>query len=111
MEPAAAGIGDAASGITFAAPKFEVYLNLTGKQLSKDGRSVREIMTAQVKSPVYWQETLENLAAAGAQAVIELGPGKTLTGLAKKTVPDVIALHAEDMQGIRDTTDAIKRIQ
>ncbi|MDR0817914.1 MAG: ACP S-malonyltransferase [Clostridiales Family XIII bacterium] len=110
MEPAAAGIGEAASAISFGEPGYEVYLNLTGKPLSEYAGTVNEIMMQQVKSPVFWQETLENLAEAGAQTVLELGPGKTLTGLAKKTIPDTRALQAEDIQGIRDALDAIRGI-
>jgi [acyl-carrier-protein] S-malonyltransferase len=111
MAPAAEGIGEAAQDVRFEPHRHEVYLNQTGRPLSEDGRSVREIMTQQVKSPVFWQETLENLAAGGAQAVVELGPGKTLTGLAKKTIPGVKALHIEDMDGIQATIDLLREIQ
>jgi [acyl-carrier-protein] S-malonyltransferase len=110
MEPAAAALGDAAAVLSFEAPRYEVYLNLTGAPLSADARSVAEIMTQQVKSPVFWQETMENLEKAGARAVIEFGPGKTLTGLAKKSAPGVKALHAEDAAGIAETIAAIKDI-
>lgn len=109
MEPAGVGIGEAASLIAFEPPRHEVYLNLTGDVLSADFRTVQEIMTLQVKSPVFWQETMENLAAAGAQIVVELGPGSTLTGLAKKTIPGVRALNADDVKGIKEVVSMMAR--
>jgi [acyl-carrier-protein] S-malonyltransferase len=57
-------------------------------------------MAEQVKNPVRWQEITEALAAAGAEAIIEFGPGKTLTGFTKKTAPDVTALNVSDAESL-----------
>jgi [acyl-carrier-protein] S-malonyltransferase len=49
-------------------------------------------LTRHLVEPVRWRESQRNLAASGAAAFVEAGPGKVLAGLAKRTVPD-IAVH------------------
>jgi [acyl-carrier-protein] S-malonyltransferase len=124
MEPAANGIADAVKGLEFGNALYPVYLNLTGGRLdfaegldpaSNAGTGfqedysgvIRSILAAQVKSPVYWQKTIENIVAAGVDAIIELGPGKTLTGLNKKNAPGILALHVEDEESLNKTIAAL----
>jgi len=49
-----------------------------------DAARIRERLTGQITSPVRWTETMDALAAAGAETLIEAGPGSVLTGLAKR---------------------------
>jgi [acyl-carrier-protein] S-malonyltransferase len=57
-------------------------------------------------SPVRWQEITEALAG-DADFIIEFGPGKTLTGLAKKTVPGVRAMSVSDAETLDEAVSAI----
>jgi [acyl-carrier-protein] S-malonyltransferase len=50
-------------------------------------------LTRHLVEPVRWRESQRALAAAGATAFVEVGPGRVLAGLAKRTVPDV-AVHS-----------------
>ena len=50
-------------------------------------------MREQVRSPVQWQKTIENMAATGVNTFIEVGAGKVLCGLIGKTVPEAKAVH------------------
>ena len=54
-----------------------------------------------------WQQTIENLIAAGAESFLELGPGATLAGLGKRIAPDHAFLNAEDMAGIQAAVQAL----
>jgi len=47
-------------------------------------------------NPVKWQTTVENLIAEGADTFIEVGVGKTLVGLVKKTSKEVTAVNVEN---------------
>jgi len=121
MTPASEGIREAASKIAFGAPAYEVYLDMTAGALSAyieeaDGGAAEEpdfsdivprIMAEQVKRPVKWQQITEALAAAGAEIIVEFGPGKTLTGLAKKTAPDVTAVNVQDAETLAAAIEAI----
>ena len=58
------------------------------------------IVAAQVKSPVKWQKTVENLAQQGADSFIEVGVGKTLTGLIRKIDSELKAVNIETKEGL-----------
>ena len=55
-------------------------------------------------NPVLWQKTVENLIAEGVDTFIEVGVGKTLSGLIKKINPDVKVYNVEN----KETLDALE---
>lgn len=61
---------------------------------------IRPALIRQVSHAVLWQDSVEKLAADGYDAFVEVGPGKSLTGLVRKIVPDVWVQHAEDPRTI-----------
>ena len=65
------------------------------------------MIAAQVKSPVLWQKTIENMTAAGFDTFIEVGPGKTLCGLLKKIEPKANIYNVEDAKSLSET---VKRV-
>ena len=67
-------------------------------------------MARQAKSPVYWQETIENMHADGIETLIEIGPGNTLSGLARKINPELNTLHIEDFDTLKETIDSLKHL-
>ena len=88
MQPAA----DAFAGDLAAAP-FEdttapVLSNVDAKPYT-DGSGWPARLTAQLIQPVRWSPSMPALIALGATTFVEVGPGTTLTGLAKRAVPDV----------------------
>ncbi len=68
-----------------------IYANNTAEPYE----SVSQIF-CQVVSPVLWQKTIENMIADGVDTFIEVGPGKTLTGLMKKINSEVRAFNVEN---------------
>ncbi len=102
MESASAGLAEYLSGKSLNAPKIPVFANATAMPYEGDFAS---LITRQVKSPVLWQKTVENLASLGVDTFIECGPGKTLTGLIKKINPELKAFkleNKEDLDAIRE---------
>lgn len=61
---------------------------------------VRARLADALTQPVRWRETLLALRARGVERFVETGPGRVLTGLAKRTVPDAEALAPEQLEGI-----------
>jgi malonyl CoA-acyl carrier protein transacylase len=55
---------------------------------------VREQLAAALTMPVRWRETLLALRERGVERFVEVGPGRVLTGLAKRTLSDVELVHA-----------------
>jgi malonyl CoA-acyl carrier protein transacylase len=66
-------------------PRVPVFSAVTAEPFD----DVRERLAQALTSPVRWRETMLALHAAGAERFIEVGPGKVLTGLAKRTLRDV----------------------
>ncbi|MDR1795898.1 MAG: ACP S-malonyltransferase [Clostridiales Family XIII bacterium] len=110
MAPAAEGLAEALAGIDLPESEVPVYLNVTGEAAPADGAALKELMVRQIKSPVQWQRTIENIVAAGAEAFIEVGPGKTLTGLVKKIAPGAAACHVEDAESLACAVETIRTL-
>lgn len=97
MEKAADGLAEYLKDVELSQPVIPVYANATAKPYSDDFKA---LITTQVKSPVKWQKTVENMIAQGADRFIEVGVGKTLTGLIKKINADVSAVNIENKEGL-----------
>jgi [acyl-carrier-protein] S-malonyltransferase len=84
MEPARAAFAAFLEKIPFAAPQFTVFTNTTGQAVSQPDE-IRAALVKQVVSSVLWEDCLRSAAAAGATRFWELGPGRVLAGLARRT--------------------------
>jgi [acyl-carrier-protein] S-malonyltransferase len=60
-----------------------------------DPAKIREALVDQLCNPVRWTEIIQFLGRKGVRRIVECGPGKVLTGLGKRIVPDIeyIALN------------------
>ncbi len=98
-------------------PKARIYANLTSEDMMKDfdgsdaGAYLSDIMSRQAKSPVYWEETIRHFKRDGAEILIEIGPGKTLSGLAKKTEPALNRFNIEDAESLKETIEGLKALK
>ena len=83
-------------------PRMPLYSNFSAAPY---GDNAAQLLSRQVSSPVLWQRSIENMAAAGADTFIELGAGKTLSGLVRKTIPGARILNVEkpdDLEKLRE---------
>lgn len=71
---------------TFSPVEGEILLNVTGKPEADPG-AVRDAMTRQMTSPVKWYTTMQNMIESGVEHFAEIGPGKVLTNMIRKTAP------------------------
>ena len=101
MEPAARRIGQEFSGVSFYGAKIPVYMNVDAKP-HRNAADYPGLLVSQAMSPVYWRETIENMGRDGIDTFIECGPGKTLSGLVKRTLKDVSVYHVEDPETLRE---------
>ena len=88
MSSAADALAEYLEGVELKDPEIPVYSNVTAQPYEGDYKA---LVAAQVKSPVKWQKTVENLAQQGADSFIEVGVGKTLTGLIRKIDSELIS--------------------
>ena len=97
MAKAAVGLGEYLADMTLNEPTIPLYANYTAEEYSGDYKS---LITNQCKNPVKWQKTVENLIANGVDTFIEVGVGKTLTGLIKKIDRNVTAIKVENKEDL-----------
>ncbi|MFG2328427.1 ACP S-malonyltransferase [Streptomyces sp. NPDC048604] len=97
MEPAVAKLADAARALTVADPSLPYVSNKDGAQVAT-GAEVVSRLVGQVANPVRWDLCMETFKALGVTALVEVCPGGTLTGLAKRALPGVetLALKTPD---------------
>jgi [acyl-carrier-protein] S-malonyltransferase len=62
-----------------------VYANVTAKPV-RYATEIKEALIMQLTNPVRWQESVANMSADGVTKFVEIGPGKVLQGLVKRTV-------------------------
>jgi [acyl-carrier-protein] S-malonyltransferase len=86
MAPAVAALREAAAGIAVSDPAIVLLSNADGAAVTSGADWLERIVT-QVSAPVRWDECMRTMSALGASALIELPPGGTLTGLARRALP------------------------
>lgn len=92
MAEAADGLAEYMENVDFSQPETVIYSDVTAKPYEGDYKA---LVKAQVESPVKWQTIVENMVADGVDTFIEVGVGKTLTGLVKRINGDVKAFKVE----------------
>ena len=84
MEPAFVGLKKSLENLEINAPSCPIYSNFTAKPTSEVSE-IRSNLLDQLMNPVRWTQTLQNMLADGATSFVEVGPGKVLQGLVKRT--------------------------
>jgi len=79
---------NALNEVEFNDPQFPVYSNVTGKPVI-NRNALKENVLNQLVSPVKWTQTLKNMQANKADTFVEVGPGKVLQGLVKRTLENI----------------------
>jgi [acyl-carrier-protein] S-malonyltransferase len=88
------------AGIPFASPRCPVIHNVTADTAS-DPDGIRALMAQQLCSPVRWFDTIRKMVADGVEIYVEIGPGRVLTGLLKKILPNdspAAAFNVNDLE-------------
>ena len=85
MRPAQAKMAEAMADVAWDDPRVPMASNASGGLVTA-ADDVREALIAQIASPVRWVDCAHSLAAAGADAFLELGPGRVLGGLVRQTL-------------------------
>jgi [acyl-carrier-protein] S-malonyltransferase len=95
MKPAADKLAVALQDVTFSAPQVPVVNNVDVRT-EADPEAIRSALVRQLYSPVRWTESVEFIAAQGVTSLLEVGPGKVLTGLTKRIVVTLTAAAVND---------------
>jgi [acyl-carrier-protein] S-malonyltransferase len=105
MLPARGRLRRTLEDVEFHSPEVPVMANVDAR-VHTDPGDWPGLLSAQLCSPVRWRQSLEALGGRGATVIAELGPGGVLTGMVRRTIPDVrgvaVAVPA-DLDKLMDT--------
>lgn len=95
MEPAAKKLAVALESVDFNEPKIPVVNNVDAR-IETSPEAIRSALVRQLHRPVRWTECVEFIASQGVESLLEVGPGKVLTGLTKRIVATLTAAAVND---------------
>jgi [acyl-carrier-protein] S-malonyltransferase len=99
MAPVQPRLAEVLGAVQIRPPNAPVIANATAEPNGDPGRIVPLLLT-QVTSAVRWVETIQLMALQGVEGIVELGPGKVLTGLVRRIDKGLRAWSVEDPAGI-----------
>ena len=111
MAPAGEALQDYFRGVAFAEPSIPVIFNCLGDE-KPETVTIPELLVQQVQSSVCMEDSIRKMAAMGMDAIVEIGPGKALSGFVKKTVPQVPVCSVEtaaDVEALPETLRQLKK--
>ena len=100
MKPAGERLEKALEEISVSNLRIPVVTNVEAEvNTSKD--RVKGLLVAQVSSPVRWEESMRKMIGKGIEQVLEIGPGKVLSGLMKRIDNRIETGNLEDLQTLK----------
>jgi [acyl-carrier-protein] S-malonyltransferase len=100
MKPAGERLEKALEEISVSNLRIPVVTNVEAEvNTSKD--RVKGLLVAQVSSPVRWEESMRKMIEKGIEQVLEIGPGKVLSGLMKRIDNRIETGNLEDLQTLK----------
>jgi [acyl-carrier-protein] S-malonyltransferase len=107
MESAKVALSSLASSIRTENPKLLLWSNSDGSRVDS-GDKFLDLLINQVSKPVRWDKTMDSMVSDGVSAVIELLPGGTLTGIAKRAMPGVATLALKSPEDIAKAVSFVR---
>ncbi len=107
MREAAARLAERLAGVALRAPRWPVLHNVDAAPRA-DAEGLRAALARQLHSPVRWTDTVRRFRAHGAEALLECGPGKVLTGLARRIDKGLPAYTVHDPESLEAALAALR---
>ncbi len=107
MDPASEALQMYFRKVVFHPMQIPVIFNTVAAPLP-EGEEISQILIRQVKSGVRMKQTIEYLAEQGIDTIIEIGPGKALSGFVKKTAPKIKTFAIGDVESLQVVLNEVK---
>ena len=107
MAPAGKALEEHFRSVDFARPRIPVIFNCLG-DVKDDSVTIPELLVKQVQSSVFMEDSIRKMAAMGLDALVEIGPGKALSGFVKKTAPELPVYAVETVADVEALANAVK---
>ncbi len=110
MKPAGDALREFFQTIPFGTPQIPVLFNCLGHEAGPED-TIPELLERQVQKSVYMEDCIRRMAEMGAEAFIEIGPGKVLSGFVRKTTPEISCYKVESAEEIAGLPAWLKGVQ
>ena len=108
MNPAAIKMKEKINNVNFNKPDFEIISNVTS-QPTDNPESIKNLLIQQIYSKVRWRESILFMSDKNINDFIEIGPGKVLTGLVKRILPNSNTFNINSIDDIKNLTNESKK--
>jgi [acyl-carrier-protein] S-malonyltransferase len=108
MQPAARRLAEVLDRIVVRDARIPVVANAHAQPV-RTAAEIRQALIAQVSSPVRWEQSVRALRGLGAAAFAEVGPGTTLAGLIRKTLPAVLVCSVENPETVEAAVGMLRQ--
>ena len=107
MQPAGEALKKKFNEISFEEMQIPVIFNTVADELPAD-KTIPELLVQQVQSSIYMEDTIKLLSAKGVDTIVEIGPGKVLSGFVKRTASGMTSYTIEDMESLQAALAALR---
>ena len=108
MKPAAITMEDKINGVNFTSPFLEIINNVTAVP-ETNSDNIKKLLIKQIYSTVRWRESIEKMHETGVRNFVELGPGKVLSGMVKRSFKDVNCFSINSIADMKNLVNEFKK--
>ena len=106
MASATKGLAECLKGLTIRDANPPIVANVTGRPV-RAADEIRQLLIDQITSPVRWRDTMTFFKNDGVDTIIEIGPGRVLTGLAKRETPEIALYNIDTLADLEKIKAAV----
>ena len=108
MKPAAKIMKEKIEKINFSRPSINIVGNVNARPENNPDK-IKSLLIEQIFSPVKWRESLINMSNSNVNEFIEIGPGKALSGMVKRTIKGANTFSINTIADINNLNDKFKK--
>ena len=108
MKSAATIMHDKINSVNFKKPSFDVVCNVTSKP-ENNPENIKRLLVEQICSTVRWRESIINMSKENVSNFVEIGPGKVLSGMVRRTVKNINCFSINSISDMKKTIDEFKK--
>ena len=108
MKPAAEYMTNKINNVEFKIPKHEIISNVTADPITEP-EIIKKFLIKQIYSSVKWRESILRMSKEKVRNFIEIGPGKVLTGMVKRTIKDANCFSINSIADIKNLQNEFKK--
>ena len=108
MKPAAKKMESKINSTNFKKPNFKIVNNVTSTP-EDDPDKIKRLLIDQICSTVKWRESIINMSTENVTKFVEIGPGKVLSGMVKRTLKNINCFSINSIDDMKKIQDEFKK--